>query len=87
METEMKRIAMSALLAFAAMSSVALAEPAKLSDSQLDQVSAGWFFSNTVTQVNLSLIGQNGSATNVCALALCGAGAGNGAYVFQVNHN
>jgi hypothetical protein len=47
------RSATGALLALSALTSVALAEPVKLTDAQMDQVSAGAWFYDSATQ-NLS---------------------------------
>jgi hypothetical protein len=58
----MRKIAVSAL-ALAAMSSVAVAEPAKLSDNELDQVTAG--------QIQIGAVLNTGTAVAVGCVAFC----------------
>ena len=91
----MKKLAVS-FVALIGMAGAALAQPAVLTDRQLDAVSAGWFFS--VTQTNLNQTYQSASSTvvsganvNVIPIASATAqgnsSASNSNQTVQVNHN
>lgn len=89
----MRKLAVS-FIALLGMASAALAQPAALSDQQLDQVSAGWLFSFVTIQTNLNSTHQGAvavSGANVAVIPIASAtaqgNATNSNQTVQVNHN
>jgi hypothetical protein len=66
----MKRFLLSAIV-MAAMSSAAFAEPTKLSDAQLDSVSAGALTNFNVTNQNATAVAIAGPSINLCVHSTC----------------
>ena len=77
----MKKLLLSAL-AIAAVPAVALAEPQKLTDDQMDGVVAGLLNFFTI-QANINATQQQavaaGNSTNVCVIVACGGTTGSAA--------